>query len=346
MKTIARKTNFLLIFGIPIFLFFILAFITKSNFLNTTPKTLSLLVTLDFLFTIPFIYYLLIRKTKVSPKTVLPLILIGVAIATFILPSENQELLDLFKFFALPIIELSVLILIILKVRKTVNSIKMEGETSDVFNSIKNVTGEMMPSRLATLFATELSVFYYTFFSWKKRPLEENEFSVYKDSGALSLLGGLLLAMNIEMVALHVLIANYNSKISWILTLLSAYTIIQVLGIIKSFKKRPAFIDSNFLQLNYGMLAETTIPISEIQHITLSMKEIKVDKLTRKFTMLNDFVGHNIILDLKEKNTKIGLYGFKSSFKTLAFHIDNPTKFKQHLEQHPHWNPTINLDQD
>ena len=103
----------LIIFSIPLLIIASMAVLTYSALFTTHSNELSLAITIDLLLTTPFIYFLLIRKTTIPKTTVVPFVIIGVVVCSFILPSENQYYLSLFKTWVLPIIEVSVLSYII-----------------------------------------------------------------------------------------------------------------------------------------------------------------------------------------------------------------------------------------
>lgn len=106
-KTVLLKRN-LFIFGIPVLIMISMVLLTKSPaFLNHTNK-LSVAITADLLLIVPFIYFLLIRKTAIPKTTVVPFVILGVVICSFIIPKENQDYLNLFKSYILPVIELTV----------------------------------------------------------------------------------------------------------------------------------------------------------------------------------------------------------------------------------------------
>ena len=116
-KTFNLEKN-LIIFGIPLIIIGMIVFISKSMIFNANPSILSIGITFDLLLTVPFVYFLLIRKTKIPKTTVVPFLIVGIIICSFILPAENQYYLNLFKSWVLPIVELSILSFVIFNVRK------------------------------------------------------------------------------------------------------------------------------------------------------------------------------------------------------------------------------------
>lgn len=330
-KTINIQKN-LIIFGIPLLILILIFLITKSPLFKTNPDYLAIGITFDLLLTVPFIYFLLIRKTNIPKTTVFPFIILGVVLCSIILPSENQQYLNLFKTWILPIVELSVLLYVIYNVRKGIKSYKQKKDLSiDFFTALKNTCYEILPKNVVIPVVTEIAVFYYGFIYWKKRELKENEFSYHKDSGTITLLIAIIFIVVIETVVLHILLIKWSSFAAWILTFLSIYSGIQIFGFVKSMLKRPISIENNTLFLRYGIMNETTINLKNIDNIEISSKDIELNKETRKLSFLGELESHNIIIHLKEENELIGLYGIKRGYKNLALYVDDKVEFKNRI---------------
>ncbi|MCQ0112565.1 hypothetical protein SAMN04487906_2153 [Zhouia amylolytica] len=324
----------LLNFGIPLILLgsLILLMTSSSIIIN---DTLGMAISADLLLTIPAIYYLLIRNTKVSKLTVIPFIVFGLLAGSYFLPIEKQTYLILFKTWALPVIELSVFSLIIIKISRAIKKFKaLKGDSPDFYDVLRRTCYDVLPGRLVLPFATEVAVLYYSFICWKRRPLKENEFSYHLKSGSPALMGALIFIILIEAVAMHFLIVLWSHIAAWILTGLSIYTAIQFLGFVKSLSQRPISLDGRHMSLRYGIMNETRIPYSCIKSIHIFTKDLKKDTLTRTLSPLGALESHNIIIYLKDVHTLNGLYGIKKEYKVIGFHIDEPQEFVvqvQHL---------------
>ncbi|MGK7389177.1 MAG: hypothetical protein ACNS60_02460 [Candidatus Cyclobacteriaceae bacterium M2_1C_046] len=322
----------LISFGVPIILLAILILLMKSQLLVGN-EILSIAITIDLLLLVPFVYFLLIRKSEIPNTTVVPVMIVGLLIGSYFLPKESQNYLQLFKTWALPVVEVSILIFVVVKVRGAVKEYKaLKGSSPDFFNTLKSTCYKILPKKLVLPFATEVAVIYYGFINWKNRRLQENEFSYHKNSGTPALFGVFILLIGIETVALHFLLALWSSLAAWILTGLSLYTAIQVLGFAKSLSQRPISINGDILSLKYGILNEAEISLSDIDHIELSAKPLIKNKLSRALSPLGEIESHNIILHLKKEKELTGLYGMKKKFKIIAFHIDEPDQFKERIE--------------
>jgi len=332
MNRTIRYNRTFFYFGVPIGLLAIIILLIKSSFLKEN-DTLSLAITTDLLLTVPLVYFLLIRKSSIPKTTVIPVMVIGLFIGLYFLPKENQTYLILFKYWALPVIEFSILTFVIIKVRKAITAYKqLQRSTPDFYDTLKNVCSEILPKKLVIPFSTEVAVIYYGFISWKQRTLKSNEFTYHKKSSTPSLLGGFIMIIVIETIALHFLLSNWSPILAWILTGLSIYTAIQVFGFARALSQRPIVIAENNLLLRYGLMNESTIPISEIEGVVLSGKGLEKGALTKTLSPLGEFESYNIIISLKKENTLVGLYGFVKNFKTIAIYIDEPRDFKEKIE--------------
>jgi len=330
-RTIQINRN-LINFGIPLALIGTLILLMKSSFLIGN-DTLNFAITVDLLLIVPLVYFLLIRKSEIPNTTVIPVMIIGLLVGSYFLPQQSQTYLSIFKTWALPVIEISALIFVIIKVQGAIRKYKtLKGSTPDFFNTLVNTCQEILPKRVVLPFATEVAVFYYGFINWKTRETRENEFTYHKKSGTPALFYAVILVIAVETVAIHFLLTQWSSVAAWVLTALSIYTAIQVFGFAKSLSKRPISINKDSLTLRYGILNEVEIPLSDIDKVELSRKSLEKKGLTRTLSPLDETESHNVIISLKEENELIGLYGIRKKFNVLGFHIDEPKEFSERIE--------------
>ncbi len=328
-KTINFQKN-LIIFGIPLLLVGLMILIAHTSLFRMNPDNLAIGITFDLLLTVPFVYYLLIRKTTIPKTTIVPFLIFGAVICSIILPTENQQYLNFFKTWILPIVELSVLAYVVFNIRKAIESYKLKKDLSvDFFTTVKSICYETLPSKIAIFFAFEIATFYYGFIYWKKRILKENEFSYHKNSATISTLFAFIFIVGIETFVFDILLLRWNHVAAWVFTFFSIYTAIQLFGFLKSMIKRPISIENSKLNLYYGIMNEAIIDLQQISSIEITSKDIEFNKEIRKFSFLDS---PNIIVKLKNENTMNGLYGMKRKFKSLALYVDNPGDFKNQIE--------------
>jgi len=336
-RTLTLNRN-LVTFGLPLSLFGLLIFLMKFSPLAGN-NMLSLAITADLLLTVPLVYLLLIRQTDIPKTTAVPVMVVGLLIGSYFLPKDSQTYLALFKTWALPVIELSVLTFVIVKVRSAIGKYKrLKGGNPDFFSTLKSICRETLPSRLVMPFATEVAVIYYGFINWRTRSLEKSEFSYHKESGTPALLGAFIFIIIIETFVFHLLLAKWSEITAWILSVLSIYTALQVFGFARSLAKRPILISENSLVLRYGILNEVEIPFADVDRLELISQSVEEPGFA-KLSLLGELEGHNVVIRLNKENTMVGLYGAKKQFKTIGLHVDEPKEFKEQINQLLFLNP-------
>ncbi len=331
-KTI-HPYQLLYIFGLPLLIITGMVVLAKSTLFLKHPEQLAVGITLDLVFTAPLLYFLLIRKKAIPNTTVVPLFILGVVITSFIIPKDYQNLLLQIKYWVVPVVEISVVSFTIYKIRQIRKAYKAHHQdiSPDFYTALTTTTATILPKRISTLLATEVAVIYYAFINWKRQKLAANEFTYHKHSSAVALLAVFIFLVLGETAILHYLIQKWNGIVAWILTIISIYTALQLFGILRSMRKRPIVITDEKLYLKYGIFSETTIALDQIESFEQSSKSIVFDEQARRLSPLGELTNYNYIIHLKSPQILVGLYGFKKSFTTLAFHVDDKKGFKAAL---------------
>ncbi|MEW7290849.1 hypothetical protein [Aquimarina sp. 2304DJ70-9] len=328
-----NKQLFLL--GIPVLMILTLISLANSQVFKDNSDTLSLYITLDLLLLIPMVYFLTIRKTTIPKYTILLASVAGVIIASQILPIEHQHYLGLLKKWGLPVIEISIISFVVYKFRKILKKYRQQNVlTPDFYTSLKKICNEILPSIIVSPIASEIALTYYGLIDWKRKKVNDNEFTYHKNSGSLALFGTLIFLMTVESISIHVhLVKNGDPRTAWILTAVTTYNAFQVFGFIKSIIKRPISIRDNTLILHYGIMNETCIDIRNIESVELSTAQITFDKHTRSLSPLGELESHNVVITLKDVNTQKWIFGIKRKYTTLALHVDQKEAFKNKIEE-------------
>lgn len=298
------------------------------------PVNLSGAITFDLLITTPIIYFLIIRKRSIPNTTVVPVFIIGLLIASLIIPLEHQNYLVLVKTWFLPILEIIVLTYLFFTIRKAIRHFKKRTSFGfDFFTAAKDASARIFPQVLAIPVATELSVFYYGFLKWKKRKLEKNEYCYSKTTSTSLLLSVFIFLIILEAFAIHLLVQGWSTLVAWILTGLSIYACFQLLGILKSLSRRPVSLDKDQLILRYGIMSETIIPYDQIEHISSFTKSVDKSEGYAHLSPFKEMEGHNILIEVQSEWTLTGFYGFKKTFHKILLYLDEPEKFKTGIEE-------------
>jgi hypothetical protein len=328
MTKLLSSTRQLLLFGIPLGMFVSLVFLIKSPNLPIDSDLVTLALTIDLIISVPFIYFLLIRKTTIPKTTVVPMMILGLTLGSIFLPKEHQAYLELFKTWVLPIIELSIFTFIFIKIRAILKKYKAEKlENPDFFSTIKTICSEILPPKTVILFATEVAVLYYGFIHWKSRKLVAHEYSYHKRSGTPALLWILILLILVETFSLHLLLLKWSPLLAWVLFIFSIYSAVQILGFAKSLTQRPIKVEKNRVLLRYGILNEVEIFLSDIISIDALEYSPQKEEGLKSLSPLGEMEKPNVQITLSKEYTASGFYGKKSKFKILVLHVDEDSEF-------------------
>ena len=312
--------------------FCLLIYLTKTSLFLEHPNELSLGVTLDFTLFIPLVYLLIIWKKDIPKITVVPVFILGLIVASFVLPENNQRALELIKTWILPIIEISVVTIIGFKVRKTIIEYKKQKNSSlDFYDALTKTVREVLPKKMQGVFITEIAVFYYALFAWKKKTRSDREFTYHKGNGILMLLGVLIFLILFETFALHILLIRWSTTVAWIFSGISIYTAFQLIAFMKAILRRPILIKNESLHLRFGILNEVMVPIKQIEKIELTTKSPEDKSELKSLSLLKDIDPFNTVIHLKEPHSLKGLYGIERTFRVLTLHLDEKENFKECL---------------
>ncbi len=326
-RQVSRK---ILVFGLPLLLVAFLVFLSKSLAFQNAPKDLSFGILMDLILTLPVLYYCLIRKTSIPKYTVVSVFIVGVIVASFIIPVEHQGLLTQIKTFAIPIAELGILGVLIYQARSVIKEMKKNDRKGvDFFDALSIACSNTLPGRVGKLLATEVGVVYYSFFANKKAVLGENDFTYFKKNGIKTTLSVFLGLIIVETGIVHILVEKWNVTVAWVLTFLGLYTCLQVFALIRSMNKRLISIDyeNQLLKLRYGFFSQTAIPFQQIKSIEKSKKTLPDDKNFIALSAVDLLDPHNVVLHLNEKQTLHKIYGIEKEFSSIAIYVDDKERF-------------------
>jgi len=312
------------------------SFILGCIALTTIPEihldnSLSNAITLDLLLTTPLVYLLIIRKRSIPKTTVIPVIVLGMIVATQIIPKPHQQLLQWFMDWLFPILEVGVVAYMIFTIRKAILVARKENnQFADFHDLAKRVASTIFPQRVAQLMATEISTIYYALFSWKKHRPSSNEFTHYQSTSSRLLLYVFIFLILVEAFVIHLLLQNWNATVAWVVTGISFYTCLQVLAIAKSLPKRPISLSKNMLKLRWGFMNQAEIPLNTISGIQLEKREVEKAADTAYLSPLHSAEGNNVVITLSKPATMDRMYGFTKPFTKLVLYIDDPQRFIDH----------------
>ncbi|MFZ9045243.1 MAG: hypothetical protein ACO2ZZ_05215 [Cyclobacteriaceae bacterium] len=295
----------------------------------------AIAITIDFTLFLPLVYLLLIRKSNIPNVTVVPVFVLCLAVAFYSIPAQFQGAIQWVELWVLPIVELSVLSFVGFKFYQIRKAFKgtVGNQKLDAYDAMVLACEKAFPGIAGKLLASELSMLYYGFLTWKKPVYQSNEFSIHKKSGVLVILAFIIGLVIVETGVIHLLVQNWNSTVAWILTILSIYSGMQVFGFLKSIPRRPIKFSESSLYLRFGIMSSVEIPYSMIEAAELNKKELSEETDIVELSPLGILGGgHNILIRSTNPLHLQKLFGMKKAFSEIVFFVDEPERFLEDLD--------------
>ncbi|NAS30198.1 hypothetical protein GTQ40_04370 [Flavobacteriaceae bacterium R38] len=334
MNTLKLAKPGLITYGLPLFIILSSVSLAMSPLLKKIPE-LAIGITYDLTLITPLVYLFLIWKKKTPNITAIPFFVIGVLLATFLIPSQEQFHLNLIKTYVAPLVPLTVVSIVVYKVYQELISIKADSiKIEDKYLLFKRISKAVVPNaRVARVMASEAALIYYSIFSWKSRKVTKDQFTNYKESGVISLLLGLILVIIIETFVLHALLIEWNEIVAWIFTLSSIYVIFQIIGHLKALVRRLSEIKEDRLIFKNGLLGDINIRLDEIEYIEMTTKEVESDKKVAYLTLSKGIDNHNVVIYFNRTQQVEKIYGTVKECEILLLHVDNKDRFVNRINE-------------
>lgn len=235
----------------------------------------DIILPLDFIVGIPLGFYLfVIRPRKLSLLAVIPVIWIGYGLSVFALESADAGVLPYLLVVLIPA-ELAIAFRECLKVAQVYKSARKASADPMVWfkETMLYLVRKDAPASMA---AAELSVWYYALLSWRKKPYVlpgDKAFSYHNAGGYMSMMLGLALAFPVEIVGVHLLISQWSVAAACVVTALSVYAVIWLVGDARARVMRPVAIGNDCVRLECGIQMEAVIPLSEIEKVCVTERD-------------------------------------------------------------------------
>jgi len=326
--TLTNRTS-LSIFCLFSFVVMVFGFwLSGSRHFYENPDILSLALTIDIVIVLPLLYYFTAKKLSLPLISVLPVFILTLVYAGFIIPDDHHYYLDIVKLLLAPV-EAGVIGYLIYKVRQVILQYRRQGTGGIDF--VETLTGSIAKSigiaRIAGIFATEISIFYYGIFAWRAKPEAapgSKQFTCYKERGYPAIASVIAFVIIAEAAILHLFIMRWSAVAALILDILSVYGLLFILADLNAMRKRPIYIAGSEIDVRTGFRWRVKIPAETIENIELVKLPGKSGKNVLDAAVIG---GSNCVITLNRKLSAVGLYGIRRSIDTIALSIDDSHGF-------------------
>jgi len=289
----------------------------------------------DFVVTIPALYYfIVVRPLKIAAKSVLAVISVCCIVAYLVLPQQQRDyILQIRKLTA--VAELLFIIYAVKRISKIKASYKInQAKFPDpIFNLRAAMAHEFGNSLGVKVLASELAVLRYGLLFWKKEKsglTEANTFTTHKDFGYIALWCIFLLAVSVEITAVHLLLLRWSHTAANILTALSLYGTIFLIADLSAILKRKVVITNGQLILRTGLRWRSITGLSNVASLT----KINSDNLSIDSCFNGGIIktSGNVLISFNAPVQVDKLYGASKQFTSVILNIDNFEAFADSLK--------------
>ncbi|MGA4720653.1 hypothetical protein [Fictibacillus nanhaiensis] len=318
----------------------------QTTYFQPVPTSVLIGSMFDFLLVIPLLtYYFIIRK-RYTWKLTLLVALVSYAFASWIIPDALMKSVSFIPKALLLLeagfisIELYLLFIVCRKfpqVKKTYSESAVEIPFLLRFKQAVSV--HFTRSRLIDSLVSEVTMFYYALFSWRRAPMiNEQTFTYHKNTSYVALQLMLIHALIIESVGLHYFFSQWNHTVSLILLFINIYSILFLIGQMQAVKKVPVIVTEHSLILNIGFIKSLDLPFKYIQEWKTYEGPNELSAAELKYTFearVSDFLPEkpNIELLLKKPIRSEIIYGFKKNVTRVVIKVDHPTELMRLIDK-------------
>lgn len=287
-------------------------------------------VTSDLVLLIPLLYYLMLVRGRGWPVfSLVPVFLASLVGAGFVLPEEHEGALRAARTLIAPL-ELAILGFLVFKATRLVKAVRGR-QRADVFESLRKSARNMIDQPVvAEVLAFEAAIFYYALIAWRAKPRAPEaatSFTCHEKVAYTTVFAGLIMAAMVEILPVHLLVSHWSPVAAWVLTGLSLYGLVWLLGDYRAIVLRPTLVADGVLHLRIGLRFNATIPLSAIRRIRpldAGAPEPKCDYLSTAL------LGQpRRVIELDHPLEVRCVYGWRRSVRAIGVTIDDEAGFDQ-----------------
>lgn len=317
----------------------------RLEMVQPLPNEIALATLFDFMIIIPLITYFFIIKKRYPLKNILLVVFAGYGAALLVIPQGYLASYSFVRYLlfagegAFFLLELYILFKLITKLPAIFMYYEKKESSIQAFpfRMERALTHYVKSNRFIEIVSSEITLLYYSFFSWRKKPIIDGQvFTFHKKTSAIALYVMLIHALVLESVGFHFLLHSWSPAASIIALILNGYTLLFFLAEIQAIRLVPFLFTNQHLYLQVGIMQRLTVPLEEIKSVNYYQGPEKLSKevSSQVFNaVLSDFVTERPAIEIEFHSPQIvnKMYGFKQ--KVLVAHLspDEPQKFHDTL---------------
>ncbi|WP_459044574.1 beta-carotene 15,15'-monooxygenase [Sporosarcina sp. CAU 1771] len=236
---------------------------------NTRPVVLDSLIDLTIVAPVLFLAW----QRKLSWKYLLTLMAGGLILARFMIPMQYLtpfKTLTLMGFVVeagFVFLEILLLLTLFKYLPEIIRSVK-NSPLPHLFSFSNAVDQKVRKNPIIQVICSEMLMFYYAFYLWKKEPVrKENTFTLHQKSSLIAFQVMMIHAIVVETLGVHWWLHDKSLILSLLLLVVNIYSIVLFLGNIQAMRFNPLQIDNDRMYVSLGLMKRMEIRWEDIDEI-------------------------------------------------------------------------------
>jgi len=324
-----NKNNVYFFIGLSLLIVLFDLVMVNSALYSENDRVLTIGVSLDFIVVIPLLlYFLIFRKANKSILSMLPFALLGYLALILVMPEQGRQSIEIIKYFLIPL-ELAFVGYGIYKIITHFRSNRLidSHPIETMRNSMDTALGS---SKISSWLVHDLSVWYYAFFSWRKKPYVRGDsasFSYHTESNWLVIVMVVSKLLIMEGAVIHILLMQWSHLAAWILSLGNLYIVFALIADYRAMRLNPILVSGRQLRLQYGIQMTAYIDMDNIESVTfIKFEPLTDEELKTAFTPIA--IEPNVLIRFKSKVSVIRLFGMRQHVDRIYVFVDKPREFQ------------------
>ncbi len=182
----------------------------------------------------------------------------------------------------------------------------------------------MLGTVLAGILAHELALIAFALAGWRMRPrADARTFTIHRRSDWNVAAVGLGLLVVVEAVPVHFAAMDKSPAIAWVLSALSLYALLWLIGDYQALRLRPCVLEEDALRVRVGMRWKVQIPRAAIASLA-PVRGNPPGRRERGYLRATVFGDPALLLELTAPVTAIGPYGLTRTVRRIGLSPDDP----------------------
>lgn len=294
----------------------------------------GLIVTLDLAVIAPVAYFLLLRRLRLlTLQTLVSAMLLGGFVSVLLLRLQTGYTQGR-TLVVLAVLELLSLVFFTSKIVPLIRQVRADLRAGVALEQtlqrgLEAAYGGSLAIPVLRLALTEVFLVYYGVFgSFRRTPPERPDTFSYHRSRDFTMSLALIFIVGLEAVPLHFLVRQWSGVAAWLLTGLSLYTLLWLLGDLQALRLKPTELTATHLRLYTGLRRQATITLEDIADITLAAPTVPA-----ACAVFSPSKPAQLYLYLKWPVPVFGLFGRRTDVSCVGVYVDDPERFQVRLRK-------------